>query len=195
MTDSSDNDGKPSGNVIVFPGGKVLDPSDIGADYVVGSSGNVPVIDVVDPREVRQELRERESYVQGQELVRAIEEKVPVADIIDEVLKEIAEELSHLKYERRKAAADGKNTANYTVSRIASLRSLADILQKRMENARQERLDLRSPQFKKVLHLWMQFLYESMTQSGLNEGTIDSVFKVIESNMVDWEKKISDQVG
>lgn len=195
MTDSFDDDEKPDGNVIVFPGGKTLSPQQIGAGYVVGPSGNVPVIDVVDAREIRRELRERESYVSGQELVRAIEDKAPVADIIDEVLKEIAEELSHLKYERRKAAADGKNTANYTVSRIASLRSLADILQKRMENARQERLDFSSPQFKKVLHLWMTYWYDSMVQAGLNEGTVDSVFKIVESNMKDWEKKVSDHVG
>lgn len=190
-----DGQGEGPGTVLSFPGGQQLDVSEIGADFVVGQSGAVPVGEIVDQGAVERELRERDRFVADQPLVRVIEQNQPVPDILDEVIKEVAEELSHLKFERRKAAKEGKNTANYTISRIASLRQLADVLQKRQENARHERLDLQSPHFKEILRLWLEFLYEAMTQAGLNEGTVDSVLKIMDSNMVDWEKRVADTVG
>lgn len=189
----TDQDGKaPPGTVLSFPGGRQVDPEEVGAGFIVGQSGAVPVAEIVDQGSIDRELRERDRYVSEQPLVRAIEQAKPAADVLDEVIKEVAEELSHLKFERKKAAREGKNTANYTISRIASLRQLADVLQKRQENARHERLDLQSPRFKQILHLWMAFLYDSMSQAGVNEGTIDAVFKIMDSNMVDWERRIAD---
>lgn len=194
MTDKpTDKDApKPAGRgaVLSFPGGQQLDPEDVGAGFVVGQSGIVPTIELVDQGSIDRDLRERDQFVRDQELVRAVDARAPIADIIDEVLKEISEELAHLKFERRKASKEGKNTANYTISRISALRQLADVLQKRQENARNERLDLQSPHFKKILHLWLEFIYDAMTQAGLTEGTVDSVMKVMDSNMTDWEKRV-----
>ncbi len=157
-----DKDKKP-GRLLAFPGGKKVNTNEIGLEgVIVGQSGTIPTPDVIDPKEVEADLRERESYVKRQELVQATDRKAPTGEIIDIVLKEIAEELGHLKYERRKVAADGKNTANFTVSRIASLRQISEVLLKRQENARAERMDFRSPEFKKVIQSWLEFIYESL---------------------------------
>lgn len=190
-TDKGDD--KSPGTVLSFPDGQQLNANDVGAFSVVGQGGLVPIAEIVDTGSLEKDLRERDQFVRDQPLARAIDSGAAISDIIDEVMKEIAEELSHLKYERRKAAKEGKNTANYTISRIASLRQLADVLQKRQENARQEKFDLQSPHFKRILHLWLEFLYESMIQAGLNEGTIDSVLKVMDSNMTDWEKRVAEE--
>ena len=189
----TDDDKKP-GKVLPFPGTESATPSEVGADFVVGEAGMIPQGELLDPQDIERELREREAYVQGQELVRAVADKSSTSDVIDVVLREVAEELSHLKYERKKTAREGKSTAPHTVSRIAALRQIADILQRRQENLRQERLDLSSPQFKKVLNLWMELAYESMNQAGLNEGQIDTVFKTMQSNMKDWEKRLLETV-
>jgi len=165
---------------------------ELGVPYVVGQSGQVPTPEVIDPKDIDKDVRDREAYVKRQELVQAIDQKAPASEVVDLVLKEITEELAHLKYERRKATLDGKNTANYTISRIASLRQLADVLLKRQENARAERLDLKGPEFKKVLRLWMEFLYESMTKVSIDDSTIDTIFKQMEADMADWEKKLVD---
>jgi hypothetical protein len=198
MSDTDDKDGDKNGSngkLLSFPGGEKVDTKEVGVDFVVGQGGDLPTTELIDPRFIEREIRKRENFVSSQKLVRVIAEKAPVSDVVDAVLNEIAEELSHLKYERRKATEEGKNTANYTISRIASLRQLADVLQKRQENTRAERLDLQSPRFKQVLHLWMEFVYDSMSKADLPESTIDVVFKQMEADMQDWEKKLLEVAG
>ncbi len=192
MSDTPKDEEKKNGVLLTFPSGKTIGSEDIGVSYLVGQSGHVPTSEIVDPREIERDVRDREAFIQKQELLQAVGQKAPVSEVVDLVLKEIAEELSHLKFERKKATQEGKNTANYTISRVAALRQLADVLLKRQENARAERLDLKSPEFKKVLKLWMEFIYESMVKVSVNENTIDIVFKQMEADMSDWERKLND---
>lgn len=180
--------GKP--NLIVFPGGKQVDPDDVGADYIVRQSGDVPTPDIVDPVAVDAELRDRKDYVAGQELVRVIGGGGSTADGLDVLMKEIAEELAHLKFERRKVAKEGKSTERLTVNRIASLRSLADLLLKRKEQALAERLDLQSPRVQAMMKLWMEYVYVAMEKSGLESHVIDLVFRQMRADMVEWEKRM-----
>ena len=194
MSDSDDKGGKKGGDIITFPGGKKVDSNEVGTTYVVGQGGDLPTAELIDPQSITRELQKRDSYVRNQALVVAIDSKAPVSDVIDAVMSEIAEELAHLKYERKKAAEDGKNTANYTISRVASLRQLADVLQKRQENTRAERLDLKSPKFKQILHSWMEFVYNSLVKSEVPEVTIDVIFKQMEADMIDWEKSLIDNI-
>lgn len=193
MSDTDDKDkSKEKGKLLSFPGGEKVNTDEVGVDYIVGRGGDLPTAEILDPTSIDKEIRKREQFVKNQELFRVVSEKAPVSDVIDSVLKEIAEELSHLKYERRKATEEGKNTANYTISRIASLRQLADVLQKRQDNSISEKLDLKGPKFKQILHLWMEFVYESMSKSDIPEATIDVVFKQMESDMTEWEKRALD---
>lgn len=185
-----DKNKKDDGKILIFPSGESLDPSEIGADYIVSQGKEVPTAELVDPADVSKEVREREDFVARQELLIRVHNGSSPVELIDTVIKEITEELSHLKYERKKAARDGKNTSNYTISRIASLRQLADVLTKRMESARAEQLDLKSPRFREVLKLWMEFVYESMVKVGVEDQWIDLVFRQIEADMLDWEQKI-----
>lgn len=184
--DDKNNDGK----ILNFPSGEIIPVSELGADYVVGDGTSNENPELIDKADLSKEFIDRENYVQKQVLLAKIKNGLPAVDLVDEVIKEIAEELSHLKYERRKAAKDGKNTANYTISRIASLRQLADVLVKRMENARAEQLDLKSPRFREVLKLWMEFVYESMIKVEVSEQTIDLVFRQIEADIKDWEIRL-----
>ena len=190
MSDTERPPKPEDGKILIFPTGESMSTSEIGTDYVVGQGQLVPTPELVDPSDVSKELRDREDFVQRQELLARVNNGNSPIDIVDTVIKEIAEELSHLKFERKKAARDGKNTSNYTISRIASLRQLADVLMKRMENARAEQLDLKSSRFREVLKLWMEFVYESMVKVGVSEQEIDLVFRQIEADMKDWEQKI-----
>jgi len=198
--DSKDNkdpksNGKPGSKLIVFPGGKSASTGELGTDYVVGQGGHVNTPELVDPAAVQRDLREREHAVQTNGLVRKVHDRVGPSELIDEVLKEIAEELAHLKHERAKAAKEGKNTANYNMSRIAALRQIADVLMKRQENARQEQLDLKSPRFQAVLKAWLEFVYESAQRAHISQAEIDLMFQQMKVDMVDWEKKILDITG
>ncbi len=194
--DSRDSkDDSKKGRLLVFPGGKSASTGEIGADYVVGQGGNVHTPDIVDPQALQKELRERENSVQSNGLMRAVAAKAGPAELVEEVLKEIAEELAHLKFERAKAAREGKNTANYNMSRVAALRQIADVLMKRAENSRAEQLDLKSPRFQAVLRAWMEFVYECAVKAHISEAEIELMFGQMKADMVDWEKKILDIQG
>ena len=189
--DPTDRDGPPDeGKLIQFPGGQKVDPDEVGADYIVAQTGDVPTPEIMDPVEVDKDLRDRVSFVRNQDLVLAAVRGASTADTIDILLLEIAEEISHLKWERRRAAKEGKSVLNYTVNRINGLRSLADLLLKRKDAALAERLDLKSPRFQAVFKVWMEFFYESMDKAGVDEATKDTVFEQMRADMVAWEVKM-----
>ena len=188
--DDNDGNGKNS-HLIVFPGGKSLDPKDVGADFVVGGSGQIPTGELLDPADVKQDLRDRIAFVRGQPLIKAMADGSSALGM-DTLLVEIAEEISHLKWERRKAAKDGKNTASFTVARINGLRSLAETLIRRKEAAIAENLDLKSPRLQKIFKVWMQFFYEAMEKSDVSAEVINVVFQQMKADMIGWEQKLMD---
>jgi hypothetical protein len=191
--DGNDNKNDPNDKIVFIRQGKRIDPKDlpdIEANYIVGAAGEVPTTDILDPVQIDREIQERTRYVQNQELVKAVSNKASTIDIIDVILLEISEELAHLKFERRKATKEGKNTANYTISRTHSLKSLADLLLKRKEVALNERLDLKSERFQAVFKVWLDFFHNSMEKVGIEPRIIDIVFQQMKKDMVDWEKKM-----
>ncbi len=186
---------KKPGKLILLPGGKSVDVGEIGAGYVVSQSGTNPTGDIIDPVSIDHELQKRKRYVEQQELVQSVARRASTGEIIDEVLGEIVEELAHLKFERRKAAEEGKNTANYTISRVTALKQLVELLLKRKEASLAERLDLKSPRFQSIFKVWMDFFYESMEKSGVDSTVIDMVFRQMKADMIDWEKKMMDMTA
>jgi hypothetical protein len=175
---------------ITLSNGEVIDTEEIGTDYIVGAAKEDTIPELVDPHKISKDVLEREEFVSRQELTVKTSGGYDAKDLITTVVKEIAEELSNLKYERKRAAREGKNTANYTISRVTALRQLADLLLKRLENARAEELDLKSPRFREVLKLWMEFVYESMVKVQVSDQVIDLVFRQIEADMKDWEQRV-----
>ena len=194
--DKNKKDDPKRSHLIVLPGGKKVDPKEIGmAGHIVGTSGTIPTPDIVDPEQTARDLREREHYVKKQELVQAAYRKAPTGEMLELAVQEITEELAHLKYERRKASQDGKPTAQHTIARIASLRNLAEVLLKRQENVHAERMDFRSPEFKKVIHEWLEMIHECMLKVGLGDNEIDLLFHQLEADMANWEKMVIDNLG
>lgn len=174
----------------IIVNGEVVSPEDIGADYVLAHGGAVPAGEVIDASTIAADVRERNGFVAKQELVTLTSSKASPSDIVDSVLKEIAEELAHIKYERQKAAREGKSTLAYTTSRINSLKTLADVLGKKIEANAGKQIDLRHPQFKEIIRLWMEFVYESMQKAHVSDDMIDIVFKQIQADMIDWERRV-----
>lgn len=194
MDDTQDPDDK---KIIVFPGGKTvdpddMDPDDMGTPFVVGASGQIPTGELLDPATVKQELKERKIYVKDQPLVKALTDGDP-SKAMDTLLLEIGEEISHLKWERRKAAKDGKSTAPLTIARINGLRTLGEALIRRKEAAIAETLDLKSPRLQKIFKLWMQFFYEAMEKSDVPSEVINVVFQQMKADMVGWERRMENE--
>jgi len=193
------NDSKPpkddevkNGKLISFPDGKSVDSDDVGVDFIVSGVPTIPTAELIDPIDLDKENREREQYVKRQELVQLAERGASTSEWIDLALKEIAEEASHMKFERRKASREGKNTTQFTVMRVTALKQLTEVLLKRKEAALAERIDLKNPRFQKILTLWMEFVYTSMQKSGISDEDIDLVFNQLKADMLEWEKKLEE---
>jgi len=196
MDDDDKKDEPKKGRLIVLPGGKKVNTNDIGmSGSIVGPSGNVPTSEVVDPDETARSLRERENYVKGQELVQVAARRGSTGEMLELTVQEITEELAHLKFERRKASQEGKPTAQHTIARIASLRNLAEVILKRQEHSRAERMDFRSPEFKKIMLSWLEFVHEACEKTGIGVNDIDLLFKQLEADMSHWEKSQLESVG
>lgn len=174
----------PKNNIIKFPGSS-------SEDHIVEELESVVALpSVVDPKANHDDLRNRIDYVKNQDLVTALHRGASVGDLEDLVMKEIAEEIAHQKYERRIAARNGKVTTNHSVARIASLRSLVDILNRKRALDKSDKLDLSSPRFQVILKIWMDFVYESMVKCNIPEETIDLVFGQMKADMIEWEKLV-----
>lgn len=179
-------------NLISFPDGKSADKEELGVGFVLDTVNESCITDLTDPEAVNRELRDRVNYVKNQPLVKAMTE-VDSAPVMDVLLTEIAEEISHLKWERRKIAKEGRSTAQCTMARISGLRSLADALLKRKEVSLAERLDLKSPRLQKIFKIWMQFFYDAMEKSEVPAEVINVVFQQMKADMQGWEKKMENE--
>lgn len=188
-TPIDENDEEKIGKLLSFPGGETVSTNELGTPFVVTGVGSMPTSEPIDSIIVSEELREREAYVRGQELVRVVDGG-GTAEIADVLLKEMAEEIGHLKWERKKAAADGKPTTTHNLARVNSLRSMMELLLKKKETSMAERLDLRSPRFQKIFSLIMEFFQDSMEKVGVSGKESDLVFNQIKADMMELEKKL-----
>jgi hypothetical protein len=179
-----------NGAQITLPDGKQIDSVSIGAEFVVDQSGQIPECELLD----EDQLSEYEDFAKKQSLVRASLEGTSTSVFIDLVIREISEEISHLKFERQKAMREGKNFSNFTMARIASLKSLADTLLKKLQTSSESELDFKSPVIQKMFKLWMEFFYDSMKKSGVDKVNIDLVFGQIQSDLPDWEKRLIEEL-
>lgn len=170
-----------------------IESSDVGASYVVAPTKKSTHLAVLEDKEETLNLiNERNKYVKGQKLYKAAHEGAPLPDLLDLTIQEVASEISHLKWERNRAIEGGKSTSGHSIARISSLKSLVDILTKKQESIKDEKLNLSSPRFKTIVKFWLELVYESMTQANIKQEEIDLIFSYIRTNMADWEKKILD---
>ena len=183
----------PGSNLIKFPSGKTLDKKETGTNYIVGQSGQIPTGDLLDPVDVKQDLRERIKFVRDQPLVRAVLEGS--GNVMDVLLLEVAEEVSHLKWERRKASKEGKNTAAYTIGRINGLRSLAETLIRKKEADVSSDLNLKSPKIQKLFEIWMQMFYEAIEKSGVNQEVMNVIFQQIKADLLTFEIRAESEIN
>ena len=188
--------GDEKSSMVNITGKKVWDQTLGESDYIIASvSGDdTEVPEVIDRQSIDLDISRRQAYHENSHLTALIETKSSPADIIDGIISEIAEELSHIKYERQRSIQEGRSSSAMSIKRIESLRTLADILIKKSENFKSSSIDFRNPKFKAVIRLWMEFVYDAMQKVGVDEATIDMVFKQLETDIVDWERKVIETV-
>lgn len=180
--------------ILSLPDGSETDSEEINTPYVVGNSGEIHVPEIISPAESDRELQARDAFLEKQQLFRSVRDGSPLTDVYDLLLTEIAEEIGHLKFDRKKAVKDGKNPTPYTIARVQSLKQLAESLLKKKETLGQDNIDFKHPKIQKMFRLWMAFFYECMEKSQLDKSVIDLVFAQIQADLSDWEKKIHEEL-
>jgi hypothetical protein len=187
---SGDND-----QTLTLQDGSNVDVSEIGSEYVVSQSGKMPTAEIVDFGESDRELKDREKFIKKQAMVRAMEDGAHPIQLVDITLKEIAEEIAHLKYDRRKAIKNGEPSAKYTLATITSLRTLSDALIKKKLSFEDASVDFKSPKVQRLFQMFIEFFYHCMEQSGISKADIDLVFGQLQSDLPEWEKRMSDELN
>jgi hypothetical protein len=192
MDDHPDDEkNSKNGNVFNFPGGESI-LVETGVDSYVDSPAKGPFTpgEIVDPKIIAQDIRDRVKYVEKQELVIATRNKAPTHIQIDHLLTEFAEELAHIKWERRQATQRGQKTTQYTIARIGGLRQLADLLIKKKDDLHSKRLSTKDPRVQQFFKLWMEMFYSSMEKVSVPPEVIDLVFNQVRADMLEWEVKM-----
>lgn len=146
--------------------------------------------EIMDPQQVAQDLKDRIKYIEKQELVTAAKAGAPTKNLIDILVAELAEEISHIKWERRDAAKRGYKTEKLTSSRISGLKNLADILLKKRDTIGDERLSTKDPRVQQFFKLWMEMFFAAMEKMNIPPEMIDLVFSQIKADMLEWEIKM-----
>lgn len=149
--------------------------------------------DTVGPKEdPNPEGSKAKAFVANSDLVRSVQHGSTPAELMNIVIREAAEDVAYLKYERNRAYREGRNVVNVVSQRTNSLRALVDLIIKKQEGMKSSAIDINSPRFKQVLQLWMEFVYEALVKTGMKQSDIDVVFKTMQADMTDWEKKVID---
>lgn len=182
---------------LTISGKKVWDQTLGESDYIIASitGDKTDVPEVFDKKSIDLDVSRRQAFHENSVLTGLIETKSSPSDIVDGIISEIAEELSHIKWERQKSVLEGRSSSAMSIKRIESLRVLADLLIKKSESFKSSSIDFRNPKFKAVIRLWMELVYDALQKVGVDEAVIDMVFKQLEADIVDWERKVIETVG
>lgn len=97
-------------------------------------------------------------------------------DVLDIVMRELAQEASSLEFERREAERNGRDTSTYSLRRARILQAVGDMFLKRKEKLEGASVDLDSPQFQAALGFTMETFRDVMTEMGMRSELIETTF-------------------
>ena len=154
---------------LTISGKKVWDQTLGESDYIIASitGDKTDVPEVFDKKSIDLDVSRRQAFHENSVLTGLIETSV----------------------------LEGRSSSAMSIKRIESLRVLADLLIKKSESFKSSSIDFRNPKFKAVIRLWMELVYDALQKVGVDEAVIDMVFKQLEADIVDWERKVIETVG
>lgn len=109
-------------------------------------------------------------------------------ELLHQVIIGLGQEAAALAFEREEADRNGKDSSGASGKRIQALRAVGDTWLKKMDQVSNKVIDLDSPSFKKLFHLLIETLRESMTVGGYGDDEINTIVAKMASMLTDeWK--------
>lgn len=142
--------------------------------------------------EARVKKREKEKHLQDDSLLDQVEEDPDSLTVLDEVMRELAEENSSLAYERREAERRGEDTTSISSKKVTTLKSLSEVYFKKRESLIDRSFDFESDRFKSLLEFFFGKVRTAAQNANFSEEKITILFDKI-SDLFDedsgWKKE------
>jgi len=120
-------------------------------------------------------LRIKQGMLRNDPLIQAAETAPESAEVLNQVLLGISEEVASLRFERMEAERNGEDTSQLSMRRVQGLKAMADTWIKRKEQIQHRGIDLESPAFRAVFEFISETFTRAMQNAGVRQELCDSV--------------------
>jgi len=134
-----------------------------------------------------QMVRAREEFIKSDPLLKKIEEKGDVLDVLHLIKKEVAAEAASLNFERLEVAKRGKDTGQVSTRRIEALNKIAAI-ELKIKEIDSASINLSSERMQKIFNFWVEAMTQ-VAQETLPEEVMQLFFNRFATMMEGWEER------
>jgi hypothetical protein len=137
-------------------------------------------------------VEDKERFIDGDPLVRAVEGRTSQADIYKSIRVEIARELASMRHQRLEHERVGKDTAAISAKRIDAMTKLVG-LEKELKKLNADVIDFKSEKMQVVFSMWLDIIRDIASQVMAPEQ-LDLFFNKMATYFDGWEQRASDRV-
>lgn len=130
-------------------------------------------------------VKKKKEFIEEDDLFATVSDNPEKSEVLDYVIKALAEETASLGFERTEAERKGEPTSQISLRRVNALKATADTWLKRREQLTANSIDLDSLAFKRLFKYITETFNEAMQDAGLRPELAESVF-------ASFSKKVSD---
>lgn len=140
-------------------------------------------------------LEKKQKALETDAILSQAKEDPDSPDVLYGVMLGLGEEAASIKFERKEAEREGKETSQLSGRRINALKAVGDTWLKRREQIVTRGLDLDSPAWKATMGLMLETFQEAMNTSGVRPEMAETVFAKLSEMLNDeWEAEARNRV-
>jgi hypothetical protein len=136
-------------------------------------------------------MRQKEDFIEDDPLLHTVATNPEKSEVLDFVMKALAEEAASLGFERKEAERKGEATSQISMRRIGALKAVGDSWLKRKEQISSSGVDLDSPAFKRVFNLITETLGLALADAGLRPEMVETIFAAFSKRVMadEWDRE------
>jgi hypothetical protein len=159
--------------------------------------GRPQKVDLQPASEVAAEVRkQKRDHINKDHLLNVITANPEKSEVLDHVMRGLAEEAASLAFERSEAERKGESTSQVSMRRVNALKAVGDSWLKRKEQITSSGVDMDSPAFRKVFALITETFKASLEEAGLRHEMIETVYAKFAKKLDDdWYKEASKRMS
>jgi hypothetical protein len=146
--------------------------------FMRGSPGRRAVLDMTKAASpVHAKLvAQKEAALREDPLTKMVSNNPESPDVLQEIMRGLAEEAASIGFERKKAERENKDTSSLSVRRAQTLKAVGETWLRRKEQIVSNTIDMESPGFHVLMGLVLETFRGAMVDSKIDEDLIQVVF-------------------